>query len=126
MENRINLTPLPPALRICLQRHAQLDSKHPNVRGAVVAAGIDNVLKIRLNVCPMKDVERVENFLYKLVGLHAETGTRMAGDELFLGIPYAGGNAVITRCYTAGIVWSLRPWGPVVESSERLKVLKCG
>ena len=88
----------------------------------MVAAGIDNVLKIRLNVCPVKDIERVENFLYKLVGLYAKTGTRMAGDELSLGIPYVVGDAVITRCYTAGIVWSLRPRAPVVESSERLKV----
>src|ERR1700726_2521392 len=114
------------ALRTGLQRHAQLDSEHPNVRGAVVAAGIDNVLKIRLNVRPVKDIERVENFLYKLVALYAETGTRMAGDELLLGIPYVAGDPVITRCYTAGIVWPLRPRGPVVESSEHLKVLKCG
>ena len=49
--------------RCGLQGHAHLDSEHPDVRGAVVAAGIDNVLKIRLNVCPAKDVERVENFL---------------------------------------------------------------
>jgi NAD(P)-dependent dehydrogenase (short-subunit alcohol dehydrogenase family) len=115
---------LTPALRTGLQRHAQLDSKHPYVPGALVAAGIDNVLKIWLNVCPVEDVERVKNFLYKLIGLHAETGMRMAGDEFGLGLPYIAGNAVITRCYTAGIVWSLRPRGPVVESSEHLKVLK--
>ena len=72
-----------------------MDSEHPRVRGAVVAAGIDNVLKIRLNVRPVKDIERVENFLYKLVGLYAETGTRVAGDELSLGIPYVAGDAVI-------------------------------
>ena len=107
-----------------LQRHAQLDSEDPDVRGALVAAGIDNPLKIRLNVCPVEDVERVENFLYKLIGLHAETGMRMAGDVFGLGLPYIAGNAVITGCYTAGIVGSLRPRGPVVESSEHLKVLK--
>ena len=117
-----NLTPVP-ALRTGLQRHAQLDSEHDYVSGAVVAAGIDNVLKIRLNVRPAKDIERVENFLDKFVGLYAETGTRMAGDVLLLGIPYVAGDAVITRCYTAGIVWSLRPRAPVVEPSERLKVL---
>src|SRR6202043_1449801 len=89
------------ALRTGLQRHAQLDSEHPYVRGALVAAGIDNVLKIRLNVRPVKDIERVENFLYKLVGLYAEAGTRMAGVEFGLGLPYIAGNAVITRCYTA-------------------------
>ena len=92
----------------------------------MVAAGIDNVLKIRLNVRPVKDIERVENFLYKLVRLYPETGTRMAGDELSLRIPYPAGNAIITRRYTAGIVWSLRPRTPVVETSKRLKVLKCG
>jgi hypothetical protein len=113
-------------LAICLQGHAHLDSEHPYIRGAVVAAGIDNVLKIRLNVCPTKDVERVENFLDKLVGLYTKTGTRMAGDELSLGISYVVGDAVITRCYTAGIVWSLRPRAPVVESGERLKLLKSG
>ena len=112
-------------IRSNLQRHAHLDPEHPDVRGAVVAAGIDNVLKIRLNIRPAKDIERVENFLYKLVGLYAETGTRMTGDELSLGIPYIVGDAVITRCYTAGIVWSLRPRTPVIESSERLKLLKC-
>jgi hypothetical protein len=101
-----------------------LDSEHPDVRGVLVAAGMDNPLKIRLNVCPVEDVERVENFLYKLIGLHAETGMRMAGDELGLGLPYIAGSAVITGCYTAGIVWSLGPRGPVVESSEHLKVLK--
>ena len=107
-----------------LQRHAQLDSEHPYVRGALVAAGIDNVLKIRLNVCPVEDVERVKNFLYKLIGLHAETGMRMAGHEFGLALSYIAGNAVITRCYTAGIVGSLRPRCPVVESGEHLKVLK--
>src|SRR5580704_15889669 len=112
--------------RSTLQRHAELDSEHQYVRGAAVAAGIDNVLKIRLNVRPAKDIERVENLLYKLVGLYAETGTRMAGDVLLLGIPYIVGDAVITRCDTAGIVWSLRPRAPVIESSERLKLLKCG
>jgi hypothetical protein len=101
-----------------------LDSKHPYVGGALVAAGIDNVLKIRLNVRPVKDIERVENFLYKLVGLYAETGTRMAGDEFGLGLPYIAGNAVITCCYTAGIVWSPGPRAPIVETSKRLKVLK--
>src|ERR1700726_4780439 len=112
------------ALRTGLQRYAQLDSEHPYVRGALVAAGIDNVLKIRLNVRPVKDIERVENFLYKLVGLYAEAGTRMAGDEFGLGLPYIAGNAVITRRYTAGIVWSLGPRAPIVETSKRLKVLK--
>jgi hypothetical protein len=107
-----------------LQRDAQLDSEHPYVRGALVAAGIDNVLQIRLDVRPMIDIERVENFLYKLVGLDAETGTRMAGDEFGLGLPYIAGNAVITCCDTAGIVWSLRPRAPIVEAGKRLKVLK--
>ena len=115
---------LAPALRTGSQRHAQLDSEDPDVRGALVAAGIDNVLNIRLNVCSAEDVERVENFLYKLIGLHAETGMRMAGDVFGLGLPYIAGNAVITGCYTAGLVGSLRPRGPVVESSEHLKVLK--
>ncbi len=101
-----------------------MDSEHNDVLGGAVAAGIDNVLKIRLNVCPVVDVERVENFLYKLVGLYPETGTRMAGNELGLGLPYIAGNAVITRCYTAGIVWSLGPRPPIVETSEQLKVLK--
>jgi hypothetical protein len=107
-----------------LERHAQLESEDPHVRGAVVAAGIDNILKVRLNVCPVKDIERVEDFLDKLVGLYAETGTGMAGDVLSLSILYVAGDAVITRCYTARIVWSLGPRPPVVESSERLKILK--
>jgi hypothetical protein len=115
-----------PALKTGLQWHAQLESEDPHVGGAVVAAGIDNVLKIWLNVCPMKDIERVENFLDKLVRLYAETGTGMAGAECSLGILYVAGDAVVTRCYTAGIVWSLAPRAPVVESSERLKILKCG
>src|SRR6516225_1337459 len=115
---------LAPALRTGLQRHAQLDSEHPDVRGALVAAGIDNVLNTRLNVCSVEDIERIENFLDKLIGLHAETGMRMAGHVFGLGLPYIAGNAVITRCYTAGIVGSLRPRAPVVESSEHLKVLK--
>ena len=92
----------------------------------MVASGIDNVLEIRLNVRSVKDIERVEDFLYELVGLDAKTGTRMAGVVLSLGIPYTAGDAVIARCYTAGIVWSLRPRSPIVKPSERLKVLKCG
>jgi hypothetical protein len=56
MENRINLTP-GSALKTGLQRHAHLDSEHNDVLGGAVAAGIDNVLKIRLNVCPVVDVE---------------------------------------------------------------------
>ena len=103
-----------------------MDSEDPYVGGALVAARIDNVLKIRLNVCPVKDIEGVENFLDKLVVLYAETGTRMAGDVFGLGLPYIAGNSVITRCYIAGIVCSLLPRGPVVETSKRLKVLKCG
>ena len=77
--------------RTGLQRHAQLDPEHPNVRGAVVAAGINNVLEIRLNVRSVKDIERVEDLLYELVGLDAKTGTRMAGVVLSLGIPYTAG-----------------------------------
>jgi hypothetical protein len=90
----------------------------------VIAAGIDNPLKIRLNVCPVEDVERIENFLYKLVILYAEARTRMTVDVCPLGVPYTAGNAVPTRCYTAGIVGSLRPRAPVVEASEYLALLK--
>src|SRR5260370_27717326 len=107
-----------------LQRHANLNPEHDLVRSVVVAAGIDNPLKIRLNVRSVEDVERVENFLYPLVILYPEARTRMTVDECPLGVPYTAGSAVPTRCYTAGIVGSLRPRTPVVESSKYLALLK--
>lgn len=107
-----------------LQRYAQLHPEHDLVRSVVVAAGIDNPLKIRLNGCPVEDVERVENFLYPLVVLYIEAGTRMGVNECPLGVPDTAGNAVPTRCYTARIVGSLRPRAPVVESCGYLALLK--
>jgi hypothetical protein len=43
------------------------------VSGASIAAGIDDVLKIRLNVQPVIDIERVENFPYELIRLYGVT-----------------------------------------------------
>jgi hypothetical protein len=65
-----------------LERHAQLHAEHDLVGGVAVAAGIDDVLKIRLNVPAMIEIERVENFSDVLIALHREARLGMGGVPL--------------------------------------------
>src|ERR1700746_3464080 len=92
----------------------------------MVAARINDVLKIRLNIQAVIKIERVKNFVYVLVGLHCETRIVMGGDVLFLGLLYVAGNMVKPECHTPGVVRALGPRAPVIGSSERLEVLEGG
>ena len=60
-------------LSLFLQRYAQLHAQYDLVGSAMVAARIDDVLKIRLNIQAVIEIERVEDFAYVLVALHRET-----------------------------------------------------
>jgi len=109
-----------------LQRHVQLHAEYELVGGSVVTAGIDDVLKIGLNVKAVIEIKGVENFSDVLIALHRETRLGIGSDESSLGFLYGAGNVVITPRHTAGIVRPLGPRAIIIGSAEYLQVLQGG
>ena len=99
-----------------LQRHVQLDAEYELVSGTVVAAGVDDVLQIGLNVKAVIEIEGIENFSDVLIALHRETRLWIGSDESALG--------VLDQKFAADPSSRLQAWRRLIERAGDIDKLR--